>query len=106
MKFTIYGYEWEVAFVDKDDPLLNGSDGKTWYNDSKIVVRKDMNPQIVKATIIHELTHAVLEIQGRVYQMKFGREDVCEFMGFCGEMIIGIANELYKHYEYEFGRKS
>ena len=103
MKFTLYGYEWEIEFLDKDDPIFGGgSDGKTLYNDAKIVVRKDMNPQIVKSTIIHELTHAVLEIQGRVYQRKFDREDVCEFVGFCGETIIAVANELYKVYEHEY----
>ena len=101
MKFNIYGYEWEVDFVDKDDPILNNSsDGKTLYNDAKIIVRKDMDPQIVKTTLIHELTHAVLEIQGRVYQRKFDREDVCEFIGFCGETIITVANEILKHYGF------
>ena len=99
MKFTLYGFEWEVAFVDKDDPVLCGSsDGKTLYNDAKIVVRNDMNPQIIKSTLIHELTHAVFEIQGRVYQRKFDREDVCEFMGFCGETIIEIANAILKEW--------
>ena len=101
MKFTLYGYEWEIAFVDKDDPILCGSDGKTLYNDTKIVVREDMNPQIVKSTIIHELTHAVLEIQGRVYQRKFDREDVCEFIGFCGETIVSLANSIYQYYGFE-----
>lgn len=106
MKFTLYGYEWELEFVDKNNKEIDGAWGITLNYDMKILIRNDLNPQLVKECIVHELTHAVWLSQGRGDPRKINIEELCEFIGFCGETIISTANELYKYYEYGFGRKS
>ena len=98
MKFSLYGYEWEIDFVDKDDKELDGAWGICLNYKMKILIRKDLNEQLIKECIIHELTHAVLLIQGRGGPQKFDLEDLCEFIGFCGENIINIANMIYREY--------
>ncbi len=102
MKISLYGYDWEVLFVDKDDKDLGKNiDGITLYNDMKILVRNDLNPIMQKECLTHELTHAVLCTQGRCYQKKFDLEEVCEFVGFCGALIVECADAIMKHKEKE-----
>lgn len=79
---TINGYKWWVKFVDKDDEQIRGCDGRAFYNDFLILVRNDLDEVMTACVLRHELTHAILGIQGRYSQKKFDREEVCEFIGF------------------------
>lgn len=95
MVVNINGYNWNVEFVDKDHEKLGGkNDGITIYNDMAIYVRDDLSPVMKKEVVIHELTHATLCVQGRWGQRKFDVEEVCEFMGFCANTIVELANWL------------
>lgn len=94
----IYNKTWTIEFLDKDSPELGreGADGRTYYNELKIVIRNDLNPQILRSVLTHEITHAVLMCQGRWMQKKFDQEEVCEFMGFCAQEIVEATNEVLK----------
>ena len=96
IQISLFDFPWTVQFVPKNHEELNdGTDGRTLYNERIILVRGDLDPVVLKEVLIHELTHATLCAQGRVYQAKFGLEDLCEFMGYCGPGIIGIANQIF-----------
>ena len=98
MKFTLGGYEWELEFVDKDNKELDGAWGICLNGKMKILIRNDLDPQIIKECIIHELCHALLLVQGRGGPQKFNLEDVCEFVGFNGPTLIATADMIYKYY--------
>lgn len=94
MPITIYGYEFQVLFVDKNDERIKGSDGLVLYNEFLILIRNDLNTQMTSCVLRHELTHALMCIQGRWSQTKLSQEDMCEFIGFNAPFICITANEV------------
>jgi len=96
ISIDIYDHKWTIEFLDKDSPELGGAgaDGRTYYNELRIVIRNDLNPQITRSVLTHELTHAFLMCQGRWMQKKFDQEEICEFMGFCGKMIVSAVDTI------------
>lgn len=94
------GYIWEIQFVNKDnEDLGKDCDGRCIPSKLLIVIREDLCPQMLKETLIHELVHATLDAQGRYSQRKFTHEELCEFVGWCGEKIINYANKVCKYRE-------
>jgi len=96
IKVNIYGYEWAIEFVNKDSKALQGSDGMTYLNLLTIVVRKDIHREMMKSVLRHEITHAILCVQGRWYQNKFDKEELCEFVAFQTPFINNLVEEILK----------
>lgn len=80
MKQRIGLYTWDVLFVDKEQ--IKGNDGQTRCNDFQILIRNDLSPITTELVLRHEVVHALLDTQGRVYQKKFDVEEVCEFIAW------------------------
>lgn len=80
MKQRIGLYTWDVLFVDKE--VIKGCEGQTRCNDLKILIRNDLPLVTTEIVIRHEVVHALLDTQGRVYQKKFDVEEVCEFIAW------------------------
>ena len=80
MKQRIGLYTWNVLFVSKDSII--GDDGQTKTNDFLILIRNDLPLETTRIAITHEVVHALLSTQGRVYQRKFDVEEVCEFIAW------------------------
>ena len=101
MKIKLHDYMWDVELVDPDDPdLENGKfDGRTSYKKLRIVVANDQAADIIKETLMHELTHAHLGMQGRYNQRKLTTEEVCEFIGWNAESIVNNANKILKEWK-------
>ena len=101
MKIKIHDYEWKVELVDEsDEDLENGKfDGRTSYRKLRIVVNKNQCPDLIKETLIHELTHAYLGMQGRFNQKKLTTEEVCEFIGWNAESILNNAYMILKEWK-------
>jgi hypothetical protein len=106
MEIDIYGYKYNLTITD-DNPSFVKNDnecGYTNYMTMEICVRKSMNKQTIFQTIIHELTHAYLNCQGRLPQENFPLEEVCEFVGFCAPKIVDTAKMVME--AFENGEKS
>lgn len=88
---SIQNYKWKVEFVSVLD-LPKESDGTTLYNERRILIRDDLDEVTTECILRHEITHAILCIQGRWSQTSFTQEEVCEFIGFQTPTI----NELVK----------
>jgi len=80
MKQRIGLYTWDIQFVDKE--VIKGNDGQTRCNDFQILIRNDLSMITTELILRHEVVHALLDTQGRVYQKKFDLEEVCEFIAW------------------------
>lgn len=96
MKLDIYGYEFTVEPVNKDDERIKGCDGLVLYNDFLILIRDDLNKTITACVLRHELTHAIMCIQGRCRHEQVSQEDMCEFIGFQAPYICEKTEEIIK----------
>ena len=97
MKIKIGRYEWKAELANSNDKDLEDKyDGRCCWSSMRIVVRKDLDAQMIKETLLHELTHAYLGMQGRYKQTKFTTEEVCEFIGWNIESILETANTILK----------
>jgi len=98
MKVVINGYQFRVRFLDGKKKKMNPSKdhynlGLTEYVDGIINIRKGMNRQTTRTTVIHELTHAFMFAFGYTIE---GEEAMCDFFGAQGDAIVSLADEIMK----------
>ena len=101
MKIKIHDYTWTVELVDEtDEDLENGRfDGRTSYRKLRIAVNKNQAPDMIKETLMHELTHAYLGMQGRFNAKRLTIEEICEFIGWNAESMLDIAYKILKEWK-------
>ena len=97
MKQKIGDYEWEILFVAKE--RIPDCDGQTKPNDFQILIRRDLSNEVTELVLRHEIIHAILDTQGRIYQKKFDLEEVCEFIAWKLPEINDIMNNIIKSVE-------
>ena len=102
MKVKIKDYEYEIIECDKtDSDIYNSGEvkyyGRTFYMSQVIKIYKYLSPIRKRQTLIHELTHAFLDVYlaGQSLTGKYNEEDVCCFMGTYSEDILRIVNEYF-----------
>ena len=101
-KIDICGYEYEVNFIDKNDERIKGNDGLVLYNEFLILIRNDLNKIMTGCVLRHELTHAIMCVQGRWSHRKLTQEDMSEFIGFHAPFIVKTTDEIVKE---RFGKR-
>lgn len=79
-KVRIGLYPFKIVSVDKEE--IQGNDGLCLNNDRIIKIRNDLDDIATELVLRHEIVHAILCTQGRVYQRKFSVEEVCEFISY------------------------
>lgn len=104
MKVKIKDYEYTIIEVDNTDSdfLKDGVlkyYGLTEYEKQLIRIYKDLTPIRKRQTLIHELTHAFLDIYLASDHVKdrFNEEDICCFMATYSEDILKIVNEYFNN---------
>ena len=96
---VIYGKDWTVNFVPGIHEKLTKEkyDGLCYYNELAIYISNDiLKKELIRETLMHELTHAVLCSQGRFHQKRFDAEDMCEFVGWNADLIIELADDVMR----------
>lgn len=106
-KIKIHDYEWEIEFVKNE-----ASCGVTDYNNLVITIWCNQKDQVVRHSIIHELTHA--------YRWSYGyqndednkkltcdqiEEEVANFMETWGSEVLSTSNDLFDRYLKSKGTK-
>jgi len=96
VKVMINGYSFKVRFIDgkkkKMNPKKNHYNfGLIEYMNGVINIRKGLNHQTTRTTVIHELTHAFMFAFGYTIE---GEEAMCDFFSAQGDAIIRLANEI------------
>lgn len=96
MEVFINGYPFRIEFVDGDIDKMNPDKnhynlGLTEYCDGVINIRKGLNDQTTRSTVIHELVHAFIFAFGYTVE---GEEAMCDFFGAQADVILRLANQI------------
>ena len=98
INFRLGLYPFTLEFKTREEN--KGYDGRTWHNERKITVADDLDEISTTITIRHEIVHALLATQGRVFQKKFDIEEMCEFIAYklpeINEVMGYIENSLWE----------
>lgn len=103
MKFNINGLEWQLLSTEPNSDELKLDDdsgatniGLTDYKNLEMYVDNSLNEQVLKRTIIHEVTHAYLFSYG--FDALMSEEELCDFISSNAQNILNLSNSLYKRY--------
>lgn len=96
MEVLINGHPFKLEFVDGDSEKMNPDQdhynlGLTEYCDGVISIRRGLNKQTTRSTVIHELIHAFIFAFGYAVE---GEEAMCNFFGSQGDGILRLTNEI------------
>jgi len=89
MRFVINKRNWNVKLVAEDSKYLCVEEGEevcgiTSFAKATIYLNKEIDKDVMKDTIVHELTHAYLFTYGFNQFENFNEENVCDVFGaFC-----------------------
>ena len=89
---------FKIELVDDFEGV--GQFGMCIYKTQTIKLLKTLSKEQLKATLIHELVHATMYVNGLCENETFNREQLCEFVAWHSEKIIDMANRIMK----ELGR--
>ena len=92
MKATIGKTTFNIELIEEFD--TNDILGITLYASQTIKVLKKLSPESLRATLIHELTHAFMYVNGLKDFETFNREQLCEFVAWHGEEIVNLTNKI------------
>lgn len=94
-------FTWDVFFVDEDHPKLENAYGAVYKSNLEIYLSADIPDQLLRSTIIHELTHASVWTYGfeNISIRGYEEEDLCNFMEAYSEEILRIADDLFAELE-------
>ena len=95
MNITIRNQKWTV----EDAWCLENCIGSTIYSEQKIKILNNLPKETRKATIIHELTRAVMWVYGFGQHGSLNREQICDFFASHGEEIMMLAKKIIKEKE-------
>ena len=70
--------------------------GRTLTLEQKIIIRNDLNPTRLLSVIIHEVTHAFIDVYGYSEMTKWNEEQLCTFNEAFASDIVSVANEIMK----------
>lgn len=103
MEVKIKDYTYRILEVDDSDKEFVNDDGLVLYGithctSQTIKVYKDLTPIRKRQTLIHELTHAFMDVYLSSQHIKdmFDEEDIACFMATYSEDIIKIVNNYFK----------
>lgn len=93
MKTKINNHTWNIVFFERTTERY---DGVTNESTMTIEINKNISPQALRHSLIHELVHAYLASFGfdNYVLQKMTIEQVCEFVAHNGDNIINDANKI------------
>jgi len=89
---------FKIELVDDFDSI--GQFGMCIYKTQTIKLLKTLLKEQLKVTLIHELVHASMYVNGLSENETFNKEQLCEFVAWHSEKIIDMTNKIMK----ELGR--
>lgn len=103
MIIKINNLEWTVFFVPREHDKLEMDEmqclGITYFSDLQIYLDKSASEELMRQTVLHELTHAFLFSYGVHVEGNNDRdteETVCDFCGAHFDKMRKIADKIVK----------
>lgn len=101
MIIKINGLKWTVLFASRGDNILKLDDlqcmGVTDYFNLKIYLDGSISEELMRQTVIHELTHAFLFSYGVHVECDEDTEEaVCDFCGANFDKMLRATNKIIK----------
>ena len=99
---TIKNMIYKIIQVDEEHKELKTDEqdkvilGKTMTLEQKILIRRDLQPVRKLNVLIHELTHAFIDVYGYTEMEKWNEEQLCTFNEAFASDIVSLANEVLK----------
>lgn len=95
--------KYNINLVDANNGNLLVDDtyrcGSCFPSGGEIYIHNDLSYEVVRRTIMHELTHAYIFAYGHAKREKYYAEDLCEFMSTFAGSIVYDTDAVMKHYE-------
>jgi len=98
MKIKINKLSWTIKAVSKTKMLIEGEEdplGETQNVEKIILINKDLDKDIAKRTIIHEITHAFIWAYGLDNSLPFDEEQLACFVEVHSGDIIKLSDKCY-----------
>jgi hypothetical protein len=104
-KIKIHNNEYEIIFVSNKDDNLLMSDGEyhsgvTDFRNKKIYIADNLNKYSYCYTLLHELTHAIIDSYG-LLQVDWNDEIVADFIGNYYITICNLLDNIVNDYKKE-----
>lgn len=104
MKFKINNREWKIIEADKETLLEEYKKydeqayycfGMTQYETQTIFINKEMNKEVKKQTLYHELMHCYIWSYSNIHS-DYSEEEVCDLSANSHDMIQNIVEKYFK----------
>lgn len=98
MELKINNNTYKIFFVNPDDKKIQIEDedfnlGITDFTKKEIYIANNLNKDTLRYTLIHELTHAVIDSYGFL-QVEWNDEIIADFMGNYLLTILELIDEI------------
>ena len=95
IKVKIGAHLWSIRFMEPH--LMRPDDnGTCWTNRKCIDIDNTMDKTETKLILMHEIVHAFLGTEGRVYQKDFDDESICEIIAWNIDEMISVRDKVLK----------
>jgi len=98
MKIKINKLSWTIKKVAKNKLLVEGEEdplGQTQNVEKTILINSELDKDIAKRTIIHEITHAFIWSYGLDNSLPFDEEQLACFVEVHSSDIIKLSDKCY-----------
>lgn len=104
MKLQIHNLNWQVEFIQSEHCFEENNTqeelcGITKKLKLQVFINSEMNDDLVRRTVIHELTHAYIWTYGFENFDSFKEEDLCNFIETFSESILKDTEKVMTEYE-------
>ena len=98
--FKISDTTYNLVITDDYESFIknDGLFGEIIYDNLTIYIKDSLCDESKRRVIIHELTHALLNSQGRLYNNNWDREDLCEMFAWNAELLVKLRDTIWKEY--------
>ena len=93
IKFKLGNHNWRVRFLPTH-LMRENENGTCWTGKRCIDIDESMDDKETKLVLTHEIVHALMATQGRVYEEGLCNESVCEFIAWNIDEIVSVRNKI------------
>ena len=94
-KIKLLGQEWKVRFLRRH-LMSDENNGTCWHLKKTIDIADDLTEAEARFVLMHELTHAIFGMCGRVFDEEFSEESICETFAWHADEMIAVRDRVIR----------